>query len=390
MDFSRVPLTPAQEHFAADVRAFLDELITPAVHDHQRRTGDGFHEGVHLALGARGWLYPSWPVADGGAGLDAVCCDILEHEIDAHRIPMITHGTTRLVWNAVSRFAPPDLVSTLRPEVAAGRVRFCLGYTDPEGGSDIAAAHLRAVPDGDSWLLDGAKMFTTGAQNCQYTFLLTRTDPSRPKHRGLTMFLVPLDSPGVTIQPIRTYGGERTNAVYFTEVRVSDHLRLGPVNEGWATLRGPLDAEHGSGGHGPNRPGHGYEYAQQLDRVIDTVGRWALRTGRADDPAFRDRFGRWIVECEAALATPATLIRIAGSTALIDGAADLIDLMGPEALLTHGTDGAIDDGELDFAHRFAQGTATYGGTLEIFRTIIAHQILGLPRPTFPGSRDLVR
>jgi alkylation response protein AidB-like acyl-CoA dehydrogenase len=397
MDFSPVGLSPAQQRFAADVRGFLDEIITPEVPEHERRTGDGFNESVHLALGERGWLYPSWPVADGGAGLDEVSCAVLEREFERRQVPMITHGTTRLVWNAVAQFAEPEVAAELKPEVAAGRIRFGLGYTDPEGGSDIASAHLRAVRDGDDWILNGAKMFTTGAQNCQYTFLLTRTDPELPKHKGLTMFLVALDLPGVEIQAIRTFGGERTNAVYFADVRVPDRYRLGAVNEGWRTLRGPLDSEHGTdSGDGLSPMSQGYDYALELGRAIDAAARWAGDATRpdgtrvADDVAFLDQLGRQIVEYEAALVTPGLLGRNKGSLALIAGAAELIDLVGPEALLAHGADGVIGDGVLDYAHRFAQGTATYGGTTEIFKGMIAQHVLGLPRPTYPGSKQLVR
>ena len=105
----------------------------------------------------------------------------------------------------------------MRLDVARGRVRFCLGYTEPDGGSDIAAAKVRAVQDGDEWVINGSKIFTTGAQNCQYVFLITRTDPTLPKHKGMTMFLVPLDTPGVEIQGIRAFSGERTNIVYYSE-----------------------------------------------------------------------------------------------------------------------------------------------------------------------------
>jgi alkylation response protein AidB-like acyl-CoA dehydrogenase len=400
MDFSRVTLTEEQLSFRDEVRKLLDKIVTPDVLEHEHRTGDGFNEDVHLALGARGLLYPSWPVAEGGAGLDAVCRRILNDEIERRRVPWITHGTTRLVWSAVAQHAEPGLAAALKPEVAAGRVRFCLGYTDPEGGSDIAAAHLRAVRDGEDWVLDGAKMFTTGAHNCQYTFLIARTDADLPKHKGLTMFLVPLDAPGVEIAPIRTFGGERTNAVYYSSVRVSDRYRLGAVNAGWGVLHDPLDAEHlgtgGNAGEAALEPvSMGARYTFELDQAISAAARWARMprpdgTRPADDPVFLDQFGRIIVECEAGLVTPGLHGRNKGSLALIAGAADLIDLIGPEALLGHGADGAIDDGEIDYAHRFAQGTATYGGTTEVFKNMIAERLLGLPRPAYPGSKSVVR
>jgi alkylation response protein AidB-like acyl-CoA dehydrogenase len=398
MDFGKVDLTPEQQQFAEEVRDFLEEIMTPEVHEHERVTGDGFAEGVHLALGARGWLFPAWPVEDGGAGLDRVCQRILALEFARHEVPSVALSTTSLVWAAVAQSANPELAAELKPEVAAGRVRFCLGYSDPEGGSDIAASHLRAVRVEDDWVLDGAKMFTTGAQHCQYTFLITRTDPTLPKHKGLTMFLVPLDLPGVAIQAIHTYGGERTNAVYYADVRVPDRYRMGAVNNGWATLRGPLDAEHGGGraDDGLGNVAAGSGYLRVLARAIDATARWAKGiagpdgTFVADDRAFLDRLGRQVVEYEAGLVTPGPMGRNKGSLALIAGAAELVDMVGPQALLPYGVDGAIEDGVLDHAHRFAQGTATYGGTTEVFRSLIAQHVLGLPRPTFPGSRSLVR
>ena len=397
MDFSTVDLTPEQQAFQQEVRTFLGEIMTEEVYEHERRTGDGFHEGVHLALGSKGWLFPAWPVADGGAGLDRVCQRILALEISRHHVPMVTHSTTGLVWAAVELSADRELAARLKPEVAAGRVRFCLGYSDPEGGSDIAAAHLRAVRDGDEWVLNGAKLWTTGAHNCQYTFLITRTDPEAPKHKGLTMFLVPLDSPGVEIQAIHTYCGERTNAVYYTDVHVSDTYRMGDVNGGWATLQGPLSAEHGAG-----RPDDGLSDVgvlmgtREFEAAIDAAARWAKRTTRpdgtlvADDPAFLDRLGHLVVETEAIRVTPGAMGRNKSSLSSIAGIAELIDMVGPEALLAHGSDGAIEDGVIDSAHRFAQGTATYGGTTEVFKGMVAQHVLGLPRLNLPGSKQWVR
>ncbi|PAK28038.1 hypothetical protein CJD44_00925 [Streptomyces sp. alain-838] len=398
MDFSTVELTEQQRRFSEELRVFLDEIITPEVHEHEERTGDGFNEAVHLALGGRGLLFPAWPAEEGGAGLDPVCRRILALEMERYRVPHVTQSTTALVWDAVARFADPALAAELKPEVAAGRVRFCLGYSDPEGGSDIAAAHLRAVREGEDWVLNGSKMFTTGAHNCQYTFLISRTDPQAPKHKGLTMFLVPLDLPGVDIQAIRTYGGERTNAVYYTDVRVPDRYRLGAVNEGWAVLRGPLDAEHGAGREtdGLADVCQGRVFLWEFERALDATAHWARRAARADgtpvaeDSAFLDRFGRQIVALEAAVVTPGPMGRIAGSLTLIEGMPELMDLVGPEALLTRGAQGALAGGELDFAHRWAQGTATYGGTIEVFKNIVAQHVLGLPRATFPGSKTLVR
>lgn len=393
MDFGLVPLTPEQEAFAAEVRAFLDETITPDVLDAEHETGDGFHERVHLALGARGWLTPDWPVADGGAGLDDVCCQILQRELAARHVPTITAGTTALIWPAVAQYAEPGLRAEVKEGVAAGTVRMCLGYTEPDGGSDIAAAKVRAVRDGEDWVLNGSKIFTTGAHNCQYVFLLTRTAPELPKHKGLTMFLVPLDTPGITIAAVRTFGGERTNIVYYDDARIADRYRLGGVNEGWTVVHGPLDAEHGQGS-GVSDPSIGTSWVRVLREALDAAATWAARPGPdgrrpADDPAVLARLGRVAADIEAAEITPGPFGRVKGSEVLIRHAAELTDLVGPAALLSRGAPLAPGDGAIDYAHRFAQGTATYAGTVEVFRIMIATRVLGLPRLTYPGSREFL-
>jgi alkylation response protein AidB-like acyl-CoA dehydrogenase len=397
MDFSTIELTPEQRDFHADLRALLDEVVTPEVHEHERTTGDGFSLPVHLALGRRGLLMPEWPVEEGGAALDPVSRRILELELARYRVPEITASTTKLVWKAVDRFAGPDLRDELRSKVADGTVRFCLGYSEPDGGSDIAAARVRAVRDGDLWLINGSKLWTTGAHNCQYVFLLTRTDPELPKHKGLTMFLVPLDSEGVEIQAIRTFGNERTNAVFYDDVRVEDRYRLGAVNDGWTVLHGPLDEEHdlGSGDAGLSDT-LGRRYLRALERALDATVAWAADprgvdgTRPLDDPAVVERLVRATVELELGICTPGPMGRVKCSDVLIEQAAELIDLVGPKSLLSDDADGALGiEADLDFAHRWAQGTATYGGTVEVFRNIIAQHILGLPRASFPGSKVLM-
>jgi alkylation response protein AidB-like acyl-CoA dehydrogenase len=233
MDFSVMELDDDTRRFWTEVREFLDEHLTDEVREHEWRTGDGFHERLHLALGSKGWIFPTWPAEEGGAGLSQLQAAILEKELAARHEPAITRGTTRLVSGAVRRYGSPELKAEILPAAARGEVRMSLGYTEPDAGSDLANVKTKAVRDGDEWTINGQKMFTTGAHNCQYTFLVTRTNPDVPKHKGLTMFLVPLDSPGVEIGPVHTLGGERTNMVYYDDVRVPDRFRLGAVDDGW-------------------------------------------------------------------------------------------------------------------------------------------------------------
>src|SRR5271163_525531 len=140
MDFSLVEVTAEQRQFAREVRAFLDEIMTQDVYDRELEHGEGFDEKVHLGLGEKGWLMPSWPVEHGGAGLDPISARILELEMTRKHVPGLTTtmSTTNLVWAAVERYLDPVLMEPMRLDVARGRVRFCLGYTEPDGGSDIA------------------------------------------------------------------------------------------------------------------------------------------------------------------------------------------------------------------------------------------------------------
>jgi 3-oxocholest-4-en-26-oyl-CoA dehydrogenase alpha subunit len=391
MDFSSVVLTDAQQAFADEVRAFLDEHLTEEVYARRREQAYDFDDELYRALGGQGWLWPRWRREDGGAELDDVCVRILETELEAREAPLLSG--TPLIWPGVEAHARPDLRDELKPQVARGTVRICMGYTEPDGGSDIAGAKTRAVRDGDEWVINGQKIFTTGAQYCQYVFLITRTDPTLPKHKGLTMFLVPLSTPGIEIQALHTIGEERTNIVYYGDVRVSDRYRIGEVNNGWSVLHGPLDAEHYIGDTASklddvSPSGH---LAHHFERSVEAAVRWAQdipgRDGPvAEDHAFLARIGRLLTELEAGTCTPGTMGRVKGSDLTRLGCEDLIDLVGPAATLPRGADGAIADGVIEFAHREAQHTATPGGTVEVFRTIIAQHDLGLPRPDYPGRK----
>lgn len=395
MDFSEIDLDPQHTQLLTEVRDFIAQQFTDEVYEQEHRTGDAFNEAIHLAMGEKGWLFPSWPVERGGAGLDRLGARIIELEMRRSRLPMVTLGTTRLVAKAIEKFSDPTIRDELLLGAARGTARFCLGYTEPDGGSDIAGAKTKAFRDGDNWVISGSKMFTTGAHQTQYTFLIARTDPTLPKHKGLTMFLVPLDSPGVEIQGLWAFSGERTNIVYYDDVVVPDKYRLGAENGGWAVLHGPLDEEHSIGrdqGDGLDDLSMGVNFLRELHYAIDDVAHWAATDdadgrNRQEDPALLERLGRIVARTEAGMVTPGPAGRIAGSDVLVEGASELLDLLGFEGLLSRGVDGAIGNGHVEYAHRFAQGTATYAGSVEVFRTIIAQHSLGLPRPQYAGSRE---
>jgi 3-oxocholest-4-en-26-oyl-CoA dehydrogenase alpha subunit len=388
MDFSVVSLTEGQQAFAEEVRAFLDEHLTDKVKAGMRERSSTYDESFYLALGAKGWLWPRWRKEDGGAELDDVRVKILESQLP----PNVMLGTTALCWPAVEKDGDPSLRDELKPGVAHGTVRIAQGYTEPDGGSDIANAKTRAVRDGDEWVINGQKIFTSNAQYATHVFLITRTDPTLPKHKGMTMFLVPTSSPGFERQPLPTIGDETTNISYYSDIRLPDRYRIGEVNNGWSTLHGPLDVEHHIGEHQSKLDGGpGAGYVRFLARSVEAVVRWAADAPDGDGPLISDEgflagIGHLLVEMEASANTPAAMAKIKGSDTARLGFEELIDLVGPAATLPYGADGTIGDGVIEFGHRQAQLTATPGGTVEVFRTIIAQHDLGLPRPDYPGRR----
>src|SRR6201998_3826989 len=245
MDFSHVELSDADQAFLDEARSFLGTHMTQEVRRRDRETGDNFDEGLHLKFGAAGYLAKEWKPEPAG-GFIRLRRRIWELEKRRAHVPWVTWGTTAMVARSVAKFGSLEVRDEVLPKVFSGEVRLCLGYTEPEGGSDVAPAKPRAGRAGDAWIINGSKMFTTGAHNCQYVFLITNTAPDAPKHKSLTMFLVPLNSPGIEIQGVRTVDGDRTNIVYYSDVRVGDKYRLGEVNGGWTVLREPLNVEHGA------------------------------------------------------------------------------------------------------------------------------------------------
>ena len=389
MDFASVELSTEDKEFRDRLRAFLAVHVTDEVRRRDRETGENFDEGVHLALGAEGYLAADWKDESEG-GFSALRRRIWDLEIGRAHTPWFHWGTTAMVARTVQQFGFAEVADEVLPGVLSGHIRLCLGYTEPEGGSDVATCKTRAVRDGGGWVINGSKMFTSNAHNAKYVFLLTNTDPEAPKHKNLTMFLVPLDSPGIEIQPIRTIDGDRTNIVYYSDVRVDDRYRIGDVNGGWAVLRGALDVEHGTVGRDSDglqtiavMSEHLTLMAEAIDEIAVLVAQPDANGRRLiDDKSVAYRLGRSIARTEAALSTPGTFGRVANAQTMRDVAPDLMDVLGTASALPIDTNGAADNGGAEYIFRLAPPTGIYGGTLEVFRNMIAQHELGLGRPNY--------
>jgi alkylation response protein AidB-like acyl-CoA dehydrogenase len=270
-----------------------------------------------------------------------------------------------------------------------GEVLIALGYTEPDSGSDAAAAKCRSVRDGDEWVIDGQKTFTSTAQLATHVFLLTRSSFEGRQHDGLTMFMVPLDAPGVEIHPVWTLGGQRTNSTYYSSVRVSDRDRIGDAGGGWGVMRLALGFEHGAAP------------PQIRPTLLERVAAWAQQTHRPDgstmfdDPAVRERLARatideeiarllslrvaWIVENGGVPSIEGSMAKLFAAEARQRQHRALQDVVGAEAVLHRFSGEAPLDGAIDEAFRYGVVGTIYGGSSEIMREIVAQRGLGLPR-----------
>ena len=210
-----------------DARRWAAEHLRPEWLADERLHGDHHHADLHRLLADQGILAAGWPAGYGGSTVDRGFADAVFEEVHDYGLASDGWITTWMVLHTLLRVGTEDQKRTVLPAALRGDVVIALGYTEPGSGSDLAAARTRAVRDADGWVIDGAKMFTSTADQATHVFLLART--SEPKHRGLTFFLVPLDSPGVEIRPVHTVGGQRTTATFYAGVRVPDGARVGEV-----------------------------------------------------------------------------------------------------------------------------------------------------------------
>src|SRR5919112_542111 len=244
MDFD---FSPEQRAFVDDVERFLDEHDDPEVFDLTRENMaqivDTPERRQFMAeLGRRGWLGITWPKEWDGQDGEGVYEYLLNEALAGRGGPQIGKGVG-IIGKTILAHGTEKMKQEFLPKILRNEVEFAVGYSEPEAGSDAASMKLKAVKDGDGWRLNGQKTWTTSAHFAEWYWVGARTDPDAPKHHGITLFLVPLDDPGLTIRPIWTMGDERTNEVFFDNVFVSDDYVVGEVNRGFQYISEALDLE---------------------------------------------------------------------------------------------------------------------------------------------------
>jgi alkylation response protein AidB-like acyl-CoA dehydrogenase len=381
-----------EEAFRTEVRAFLAEHVTDEVIETAHHTGTIHDWGLHRTMAEAGWISAGWPAEFGGQGRSPLEMNALTEEMYLSGAPVDGVGVASLVAHTLLIDGTEWQKQTIIPEILSGQAMCCLGYSEPDAGSDVAACTTKAVRDGDEWTINGQKMFTTLAHEAHYVFLLTRTNTEVAKHKGLTMFVVPMDHPGISFTPVHTMGGERTNITYYDDVKVDDKYRVGEVDGGWKVMMTALVYERNSAWYG------------ELVRLLDHGLTWARANpspagGRMiDDPLVRERLARIAIGNEVSnllgwraawMAANHDLPGVEGTMAKLFttehyqvAANELIDALGVDGLRRHGdpTAGAdVAHGWIEAIYRHCQVTTIYGGTSEVLRGIVAERGIGLPR-----------
>jgi alkylation response protein AidB-like acyl-CoA dehydrogenase len=369
-----------------EAEQFVAANVTWDVIEHERRTGDGADRALTRKLGERGWIASSWPVDEGGAGLDPFETGALWDALRKGGVPTAGPGTTMLPANAIRATGSTEMKARILPGVAAGETLICLGYTEPAGGSDVFACTTRSQRDGDEWIVNGQKIFTTFAHLADYCFLLTRSQPGSEGPRGLTMLLVPLDSPGVEIQAVHTMGHERTNVVFYDDVRVADSNRIGEAHEGFAVMRAALEAEQNVA------PGSRTGWVADDALEFARTHRGPDGTELINDVLVRERLARMAMEGEVADLLnmrvafldaegdkPGPVSALFGPESYVRASAAAIDIAGAAGMLDWTDPQSVVDGSLDAHYRSAVATTIYGGSSEVLRSLIVENRLGLPR-----------
>jgi hypothetical protein len=391
MDFE---FTADQQAFLADVEAFLDANDDPEVLDPTRENMAQIvdtpqRRAFMKKMAAKGWFGITWPVEYGGKDGDGVYEYLLNEALAARGGPQIGKGVG-IVGKTVLRHGSDKLKREFLPKILNAEIEFAVGYSEPGAGSDAAAMQLSAVKDGDEWVLNGQKIWTTSAHFADWYWVGARTHPELPKHSGITLFLIPMDHPGLTIQGIWTMGDERTNSVFFDDVRVSNDYIVGEPGRGFQYISEALDLERFT--MFTISP-----MLARLDLLINHV-KTATVDGKPlrDDPIVRSRI--------AALATQAEVARMIGFRFLAKsqkgGAAPTaeaseyklfatefskqladasMDIPGPGTQLRVGTEDAPMKGRAESTYRYTVLDTIGGGTSEVQKNIIARRKLGLPK-----------
>jgi len=378
--------TPDQLALRAELRAYFAKLLTPEVRhalDFETEGGETFRKAVRQ-MGSDGWLGIGWPVEYGGQGRPATDQFIFFTEVQRARAPF-PFVTLSTVGPMIINHGTEQQKKFFLSGILAGEINCAIGYTEPEAGTDLASLRTRAVLDGDEWLINGNKIYTSGADQADYVWLACRTDPDAPKHKGISIFMVPTSTPGFSCTPIVTVGGVATTASYYADVRVPKDALIGELHGGWRLITGQLNHE---------RVGLAAVSALAF-RLWDEVAAWVVEHGLTEvgwiqqDLALTyslleaQKLLTWRMTAAVAAdtlgAADSSSVKVFGTESTVEIYHKLLGIVGAGGYLSPGSPGAVLQGDLERAGRQAQINTFGGGVNEIQREILAMAGLGMKR-----------
>jgi alkylation response protein AidB-like acyl-CoA dehydrogenase len=366
------------EAMMAEIDAFMTANVTPEMKKKFHYSWEGWVPELHKKLAEAGLLFLSSPEL-GGRGVGAYAKAAARRAFDKHGYRNPGAGVAEMVGLMISRAGSEELKQQVLSRIMAGDAIASLGYSEPGSGSDVFAAQCKATPEGNGWRIDGTKMFTSGANLSDYVLMLCRTNSEVPKHKGLTMFIVPLKAEGVTIQPVYTFQDERTNITFYDNVRIPDSWRLGEVDGGVRTMSVALELEHGGGFDGPMH--ENAEAAEELCRELglmdkpQALARLARARLNADIGFLLGSRATWAGVNKKPNMAYGPMAKMHSSEKFLEDARDLLDLTAPLSLSKRAGAAAL----VNQSYRHSHGTRIYGGTSQVHRSMIAERGLGLPR-----------
>ena len=391
MDFD---FSPLEQNFAHEVEQWLVENHDPVVMDPHRENFSQLADSPERRafmkkVAAKGWLGMSWPKEYGGQEIEGVYEFILNEALSRHAAPQIGKGVG-IIGKTLIRHGSSFLKEEFLPKILSADVEFAVGYSEPQAGSDAANMQLKAEKVGDGWILNGQKMWTTSAHFADWYWVGARSDPDKPKHQGISLFMIPMDNPGLEIQSLPTIGKDTTNQVFFTDVFVPDEYLVGERGRGFQMISEALDLERFTM----------FTLSPIADRTRVLVD-WVKEAKRddlplKDDPHIRRRIAHIVTDTAVAKGLSTRFVCAAKSggkpptiqssqyklftTSLSQRVCrEALEITGADGTIMEGQDEAPLRGRFEGAYRATVNETVGGGSSEIQKNIIARRELGLPK-----------
>jgi alkylation response protein AidB-like acyl-CoA dehydrogenase len=381
--------TPEQETLRGEIQAYWANMLTDEVRAKLAEDGQGpVMRDLVRRMGSDGWLGVGWPTEYGGQGRGHVEQFIFFDESmrAGAPVPMLTINT---VGPTIMQFGTDEQRARFLPQILRGVIHFCIGYSEPGAGTDLAALTTSAVRDGDDYVINGSKLWTSYGATADYCWLAVRTNPDVKRHKGLSMIIVPMDSPGITVQPIQLLGDHPIAAVHYDDVRVPAANLVGGQDNGWSLITSQLNHERVT----LCSPG-------MVDHTLNEIIAWAAETRLPDGRRVIEqewvqanlakvyagfsvlRLRNWKVASDAERGVldvaDASSTKVFGTEHYLDAVALLMEIVGEQAYLTKGSPGALLASRLEMHYRSLVILTFGGGVNEVQRDLISTFGLGLP------------